>query len=437
MQHNTLPDIHVLNKLCDGNLGSGTTYQPSDDFHFALRVPELSDTNTTQDTRLERLANITDAFRIRYAGQGVRILIEPSLDVISDPGEAEHMVRHEWMHALGLPDTHTEQALTKEQTELSYLCVKPLDSYGKVGIMYCSGSSQSLMPYDIFALDEIANLVRHEQAQRSGHPAIDNPLKKKSPHRGNTHYRFVPGSNVIKVTDQREHGVSASYVMQPDKTEGCAQYKRMSAAPNRTQPEESTYVFRTLVDPSGYDSLDFRDYKTNIKVDIRPGAASLFNHSALVCGVPLSYINRGGPVAYAAGNIYLPASPDVSYLIERVIGGDGDDEIHGNTLDNTFYPGKGRDIVTGEGGCDTFVFRPGDKKLTITDFDTQCDRLALEAKSGVKDHRQLMQRSHQKENGDLEIRLRRHEKIILKNRVGQHLNANNLLMLTHRDRFYK
>ena len=425
-----LPDIHVLNKFCGGDLGSGTAERPSSDFSFVLHVPELSDANTTQDTSLGRLANITDTFRIRYAGSATRILLEPSISVMNDSDQAQHLVRHELLHALGLPDMHSqEKSITTQQTVLSYNCVQPLDGY-LIDIVSCSGLSQSLMPYDIFALDEIANFVRHEQAQRRGH----NPLKRKSPHRGDTLYHFVPGSNVIEVRDQRKHGVTASYVMRPGQPLKAFGLQQASGA--KTSHErylgQSHYVFRTLIDPSGYDSLDFSDYKTNITVDIRPGAASLFNHSALVYGEQPGY--RGGPF-YVAGNIYLPASPDVAYLIERVFGGDGDDVIHGNTLDNTFHPGKGRDIVTGGGGCDTFVFRSGAKKLTITDFDTQCDRLALKAKFGIKNHEQLMQRSHHKTNGDLEIRLRRHEKIVLKNMGNQHINANNLLVLAQRNRF--
>lgn len=430
-EQKVLPDIYILNKLCSGDLGSGTAEHASSDLSSVLRVPMLSDANTTQDTSLERLANITDIFRMRYAGSGVRILLEPSILVMNKTYQAQQLARHEFLHALGLPDMHFQkESITTQQTVLSYNCVQPLDGY-MVDIVSCSGSNQSLMPYDIFALDEIANLVRHEQAQRSGH----NPLKMKSPHRGDTLYHFVPGSNAIEVRDQREHGAIVSYVMQPgmlDADEIPGRHARGARASHEAHPQKLSYVFRTLIDPSGYDSLDFSDYKTNITVDIRPGVASLFNHSALAYGVQHGY--RGGPF-YVAGNIYLPASPDVAYLIERVFSGDGDDVIHGNALDNTFHAGKGRDIVTGGGGCDTFVFRSGAKKLTITDFDTQCDRLVLKAKSGVKNHRQLIQRSHQKANGDLEIRLRRHEKIVLKNMGDQHINANNLLVLAQRNRF--
>lgn len=422
-EQKALPDVYILNKLCGGDFGSGTAELSSSDFSSVLRVPELSDANTTQDTSLERLVNITNTFRMRYAGGAIRILLEPSLDEMNDFNYAQNLARHELLHALGLPDVHGQKSITTQQTATSYSCIQPLDGYS-VNMVSCSGSSQSLMPYDIFSLDQIANLARREQAQRSGLPVMDNPLKMKSPHRGNTHYQFVPGSNVIKVTDQRAHGVTASYVMQPGPD---------VPTWHEAHFEQSSYVFRTLIDPSGYDSLDFRRYKTNINVDIRPGAASVFNHSALVYGKQIGTYGDD-PTAYVLGNIYMPVSPDTSYLIERVLGGDGDDEIHGNALNNTFYPGKGRDIVTGGGGCDTFVFHSGAKKLTINDFDKQCDRLALEAKFGIKNHQQLMQRSHKKENGDLEIRLRRHQKIVLKNMADQHINANNLLMLTHRNR---
>lgn len=186
-EQKTLPDVHILNKLCVGDLGSGTAELSSSDFFSVLRVPELSDANTTQDTSLERLVNITNTFRMRYAGGAIRILLEPSFGEMSDSNHAQSLARHELLHALGLPDVHGQKSITTQQTVLSYSCIQPLDGY-PIDMVSCSGASQSLMPYDVFSLDQIANLVRREQAQRSGLPVVDDRLKMKSPHRGNTHY---------------------------------------------------------------------------------------------------------------------------------------------------------------------------------------------------------------------------------------------------------
>ncbi len=58
-------------------------------------------------------------------------------------------------------------------------------------------------------------------------------------------------------------------------------------------------------------------------------------------------------------------------------GGPGDDILRGGDGDDRIIGGTGRDLAEGGAGADTFVFRPGDDRLRIADFDPAEDVLAL------------------------------------------------------------
>ncbi len=65
-------------------------------------------------------------------------------------------------------------------------------------------------------------------------------------------------------------------------------------------------------------------------------------------------------------------------VIERVLGGDGNDVLTGNAADNILAGGRGADLLTGGLGADTFVFqRLADAGDSVTDFQAGLDRLDL------------------------------------------------------------
>lgn len=415
-------DINTCN---NGGIAQGAAEQSIQLWAEVLQDDELTTATDTQDTSLERVVNITQAYRMHCNQAAIMLL--PSHRQIDDANSLKALATHEFAHALGLVDTyfypqiapyHPSNYLTREQTIMSYINTVPASKHFHE--TFISSDPQSLMPYDIPALDMIADFIRQEQAEQEGTPVMPNPLPIKSPHRGDTRYRFTPGGNTIEVIDQRNDHTSYAYVM---------------------HPTPAGEVKRTLIDPKGYDTWDFRQYHTDLKIDVRPNGATIFNYSALTSSSMESKIKNGPinaiitQVATAQGNIYLPASDDPNYLPERVLGGDGNDEIRGNALDNAFHPGNGHDVITGGKGKDDYVFQHGgDNTLTITDFDIKHDRLVLHPASGVRNFYQLKRHLHKKNNGDLEIHLSGENRIILNKMARKNLGPKNFL--AHRN-YYK
>jgi serralysin len=122
-------------------------------------------------------------------------------------------------------------------------------------------------------------------------------------------------------------------------------------------------IFATIWDGGGEDTYDLSAYLANLKIDLRPGQFSVFKASQLA-DLNQSQANRS-----ASGNIYnaLRYEGDGRSLIENAIGGSGNDVLRGNAAAN---------ILTGNGGNDTFIFRMGGGSDTITDF-TAGDRINL------------------------------------------------------------
>jgi serralysin len=113
-------------------------------------------------------------------------------------------------------------------------------------------------------------------------------------------------------------------------------------------------VLMTLWDGGGNDTYDFSNYTTALKVDLNPGAWSLFG-TQLVSG---SLGNLANAMLYKS---------DTRSLIENVKGGSAADTIVGNQAPNRLEGGAGADILTGGGGADTFVLRKETTPDTITD----------------------------------------------------------------------
>ena len=93
---------------------------------------------------------------------------------------------------------------------------------------------------------------------------------------------------------------------------------------------------------------------------------------------------NGGPgndtldLSQIAGNVTANLTQDtlvgsqigfsVLNSIENIIAGSGNERLIGSSGANVFQAGAGTDTITGHGGGDTFVFKPGFGKAVITDF---------------------------------------------------------------------
>ncbi|HEV2746726.1 MAG TPA: M10 family metallopeptidase [Allosphingosinicella sp.] len=151
----------------------------------------------------------------------------------------------------------------------------------------------------------------------------------------------------------------------------------------------------SIWDAGGNDTLDLSGYNSNSVIDLRPGAYT----SAGGPGeqLTLAQINANNAAAglgsrTAAYDLYfggreganegIPWSEivdtdfvmdnniGIAYgaIIENAIGGGGDDQINGNSANNS---------LTGNGGDDTFVFADDSSTDTITDFDSGNDVIDL------------------------------------------------------------
>jgi len=136
----------------------------------------------------------------------------------------------------------------------------------------------------------------------------------------------------------------------------------------------------TVWDGGGFDTYDFSNKQADLAIDLAPGHFSTFGPRANLGEGHLARGNLANALLYK-GN--------AASLIERAIGGSGDDRISGNQADNVLIGGGGRDVLNGHGGSDRltggrggdqFVFsdRLGGKIDEIADFSHGADRIAID-----------------------------------------------------------
>nr|HMQ58629.1 M10 family metallopeptidase [Rhizobiaceae bacterium] len=91
-------------------------------------------------------------------------------------------------------------------------------------------------------------------------------------------------------------------------------------------------ILETIWDGGGADTYSFAGYATNLQIDLEPGSWSNTNAGQ---NAHLNARSSGTDPAYAKGNVYnaLLHDDDPRSLIERAIGGSGDDIIAGNRAD--------------------------------------------------------------------------------------------------------
>lgn len=112
-------------------------------------------------------------------------------------------------------------------------------------------------------------------------------------------------------------------------------------------------IFMTIWDGNGIDTYDLRNYAAGVTIDLRPGAFSTFSRSQL------ADVEEKTGVVYAPGNIAnaLLYQGDTRSLIERAIGGNGNDRLSGGEDDDWLHGGQGADVMFGGSGTDRFVFK--------------------------------------------------------------------------------
>ncbi|MCC7006644.1 MAG: M10 family metallopeptidase C-terminal domain-containing protein [Ottowia sp.] len=438
-----LADIRVRTKVCGEHPRTmkGVTERPSSVFHAALLHPALSTVNAHYPFTQTQVENIVALFREKYASKShiTFILGEQFSTGIERGSAALYLAAHELNHALGLVDVSW---FSKNECEIleGYCLARDKAIYENTVIAYdsmpflpagCAQNKQplpqTLMPYDYAALNMIAQRIRQLNGE-SATPA-NEASRLKSPYQGDTYYRFDANAKVIDIEDCR----SAADV---------AQFQIF--------PARAGHVQLTIVDPGGWDTLDFRTFRTAVNIDIRPGGvlrydAQILAHSQAVCDYPGSegaaqrsaagchpISDQKCQLDYSArGNVYLPIDEQPDSLLESVVTGSGNDIVIGNAADNLFHLGKGRDTVTGGLGCDDYVVTKDSRHLTITDFDPRCDRLVLDPKLGIRNHAQFL-RHVRVDNDGLDIHLHRKVHVTLKGVADKSdVTPENILVHTY------
>ena len=263
---------------------------------------------------------------------------------------AWHTMIHELGHALGLKHAHetdTFGAIQSEWDSPEYTVMTYNAFVGDTGGGYQYerfGGPQTFMMADIYALQHMYG--------------ADYTTNK-----GSTVYKWKPGTG-----DTFVNGKLA-----------------IDAGGNR--------IFGTIWDGGGTDTYDLSAYKTNMEIDLRPGAYSVFNK------IQLAFLGGGPNDGYARGNIFnaLLFNDDIRSLIENAKGGSGNDVILGNQGRNFLMGnggndkltgaegrdkldgGRGNDVLTGGTEADIFIFKKGYGRDTITDFKNNVDDIDLRA----------------------------------------------------------
>ena len=227
-------------------------------------------------------------------------------------------------------------------------------------------------------------------------------LGHQGPYNGSASY----STNAIYANDTWQYSIM-SYFSEPNYSGGSYRYVvtpqmadiyavgSMYGAATSTRTADTVYGFNsnagavfnfsgytsapalTIYDSGGNDTLDCSGYSSAQTIDLHPGAFSSVGGLVNNIGIALNAVIEkaiGG-----SGNDRLIASDAGSTLV----GGGGNDTQIGGTGSDKLFGGSGVDILTGGSGADTFVFLFGDSSAgsgqhdRITDFLSGTDHIDL------------------------------------------------------------
>jgi len=115
-------------------------------------------------------------------------------------------------------------------------------------------------------------------------------------------------------------------------------------------------IFLTIWDGGGIDTYDMSNFSGDALIDLTPGGFSRFSQEKLAKKTGTTFVN---------GNVYnaFQYQGDGRSLIERAIGGNGNDKIIGNQANNLIKGGAGGDEIYGHAGHDDLYGGDGNDRL--------------------------------------------------------------------------
>ena len=264
---------------------------------------------------------------------------------------------------------------------------------------------------------------------------LTEDIQQKNPLFGDTTYRFT-SDHWVEILNRRCQSPNQAEIRNDESSGDVDGSGNGSEIPITSCEQRAVsldlgngHIQRTWVDPSGTDTYDFSALNVDVKVDLRPGQATIFNRKALAKANGAFQTQ-----AQANGNLYQPLMHQTNdYLIENVKTGSGDDVVYGNQADNYFDLGSSTEIdsVVGGAGRDTFHISAATGNLYIADFQAGAngDKLSFDPGFNIGSLAELRARATELPNEGqpvVFIALDDNRSVLLKNVALDALHQDNL-----------
>jgi|GEM_PF-1151996 len=204
-------------------------------------------------------------------------------------------------------------------------------------------------------------------------------------------YTNHPKSQVVDITGDSSSYSYTSYHWNPESLMlyDVATLQHLYGSNTTTRTGDDTYNFdpngrfiETIWDAGGSDTLDASNFTRNNIIDLTPGSfSSIGIYNPISDQLPDWYAGIYNPTYSGEDNVAIAYGT----FIENAKGGQGNDQLIGNFLDNTLSGGDGDDTLTGhegndllEGGAgnDTFVFAKASGNDIVTDSGGNNDTIS-------------------------------------------------------------